>query len=78
MKASDGTEIPYRASVRLEEDGPEYTLRFHGDRAVFTRRREDGTVELIIRPEHTQVFPVCRADPNVPLGDLLPKPDPQT
>jgi len=76
MKASDGTEIPYRARVRLEPDGPIYCLRFHGDRAVFSRPREDGATEVIIRPEHTEVFPVCSADPNGLLGDLIPFIDP--
>jgi hypothetical protein len=46
-------------------------LRFQGKRAVFTRKREDDTIEVIIRPDSTSVYPVNEIDPNGPFVDLL-------
>ncbi len=68
--------IPYRARYRLEPDGPVYVLRFQGDRAVFTRKREDGTIEVVVRPRHTEAYPVVEIDPEGPFTDLLRPPEP--
>ena len=48
-----------------------YVLRLRGDRAVFSRTREDGALEVVIRPRHTEAYPVLDIDPNAPFLDLL-------
>jgi len=75
-KVPETEKLPYRARVRLKPDGPVYVMRFQGDRAVFSRRREDGTLEMIIRPDTVSVYPVSDIDPDgiqlLPLPPSLP------
>jgi hypothetical protein len=53
--------------VQIEPGGPVYICRIRGKRAYYTRRREDGTIELIVRGKHD---PVYIGDPEACFADL--------
>jgi hypothetical protein len=42
--------------VQIVEGGPVYVLRLRHDKAYFHRRREDGTLELLVFPHD---HPIC-------------------
>jgi hypothetical protein len=69
MKAIDDTDASYRALARLDPDGPAYSVRFRGDRAVFSRQREDGVIEVIILPEDAAIYLAFSADSCSRAGD---------